>query len=327
MNIGIIGAGFFGEVHAQALQQIDGLRLVAASRSNEQALKQFVDRYGGRPYLSHQELLADPDVEAVVIATPHATHAEIAVAAALAGKHILLEKPMAHDLAGCERILGAVAAAGVKLALGHVTHFSRAYRIAKEIIESGEVGAPVTGVSTMQKQWLEPNRRSWHLDRDEGGGMLLTGGLHAIDRLTWLIGQRATSVSAEVTMRFHEQRADDASVLFIRYEGGATGVVFSIGYATGAPRHDTEVVCTNGMLRIDSVQGVWIGQNEELRHVPGSGSQSWLDDALVDQWRAFQTSVEDDAPPAVSGEFGLQIMKIVFAAEESTTTRTECAIQ
>lgn len=327
MNIGIIGAGFFGEMHAQALQEINELHLVAASRSNEQALKQFVDRYGGRAYSSYLDLLADPAVEAVVIATPHATHAEIAVAAARAGKHILLEKPMAHDLASCERILEAVDTAGVTLALGHVTHFSRAYRIAKEMIESGEVGTPVTGVSTMQKRWREPNRRSWHLDRGQGGGMLLTGGLHAVDRLTWLLGQRATSVSAEVTMRFHEQQADDAGVLFIRYEGGATGVVFSIGYATGAPRHDTEIVCTNGILRIDSVEGVWIGQDEELRHVPGSGSQTWMDSALVDQWRAFQTSVETEAPPAVSGEFGLHIMKIVFAAEESTRTRTECAIR
>lgn len=326
MNIGIIGAGFFGEKHAQALQQLDDLRLVAACRSNEEALKQFVDRYGGRPYLSYLELLSDPGVDAVVIATPHATHDEIAVAAARSGKHILLEKPMAPDLASCERILESVRAAGVKLALGHVTHFSRAYRTAKEILESGEVGIPVAGLSTMRKRWHEPNRRSWHLDRDQGGGVLLTGGVHAIDRLTWLMGTEATSVSGQVTMRFHEQRADDVGVLFIRYQGGATGVVFSIGYANGAPRHDTEIVCTNGILRVDSVGGVWIGQDEEMRHVPDSGSPTWMNAALVDQWRAFQRTVESGAPPAVSGEFGLHIMKILFAAEESTRTQTEHVI-
>lgn len=326
MNIGIIGAGFFGEMHAQALQQLDDLRLVAACRSNEVALQQFVERFGGRPYPSYRELLADPRVDAVVIATPHATHAEIAVAAARAGKHILLEKPMAPDLTGCERILEATNAAGVKLALGHVTHFSRAYRIAKELIEGGEVGTPVTGLSTMRKRWQEPNRRSWHLDRDQGGGMLLTGGVHVIDRLTWLVGQPAASVSGQVSMRFHEQRADDAGVLFIRYQGGATGVVFSIGYANGSPRHDTEVVCTNGVLRVDSVEGVFVGQEEELRHVPESGSQTWLDDALVDQWRAFHASVETDALPAVTGEFGLHIMKIAFAAEESSRTGAEVGV-
>lgn len=326
MNIGIIGAGFFGEKHAQALEQLDDLHLVAACRGNQPALEQFVRRYGGRPYPTHEALLEDRDIDAVVIATPHATHEEIAVAAARAGKHILLEKPMAPDLGSCERILEAVHAAGVKLALGHVTHFSRAYTIAKELLDSGDVGAPVAGLSTMRKRWHEPNRRSWHLDRAQGGGVLLTGGVHAIDRLTWLMGAEATSVSGQVSMRFHDQRADDAGVLFIRYRGGGTGIVFSIGYANGAPRHDTEIVCTNGVLRVDSVGGVWVGQEEEMRHLPESGSSTWMNSALVDQWRAFQRMVELGAPPAVSGEFGLHIMKILFAAEESTRRGTEIVL-
>lgn len=326
MNIGIIGAGFFGEKHAQALAKLDSMTLVASSRTDASALQAFTKRYGGKAHVRYQDLLDDPEVEAVVIATPHATHEEIATAAARAGKHVLLEKPMAHTPAACARLLEAVRSAGVKLVLGHVTHFSRAYRLAKEIIDAGEVGEVVTGLSIMRKRWHEPNRRWWHLERAQGGGVLLTGGIHAIDRLTWLVGSGATSVSASVQTRFHDQAADDTGVLFIRYANGATGVVFSVGYAVGAPRHDTELTCTRGILRVDSVKGVEVGSDEAMRHVPDSGFAGWTDEALVEQWSAFRRTVEAGAPPAVSGEFALHVMKILFAAESSSERQEEVRI-
>ncbi len=326
MNVGIIGAGFFGEKHAQAIAHVDGLRVVAASRHDANALDDFTMRYGGTGYVDHRGLLRDEAVDAVVIATPHATHEAIAVEAALAGKHVLLEKPMATSLEACDRILDAVEQAGVTLAVGHVTQFSGAYRLAKEMLDAGELGDVVAGLSTMRKRWHEPNRRWWHLDRSEGGGVLLTGGLHAVDRLTWLAGAKATSVAARLQTRFHDQAADDAGVLFIRYANGATGVVFSIGYDDGAPRHDTELTCTKGILRVHSVEGVHVGRGETMQHVPGSGDAAWMDDALVEQWRAFQKRVEGRPSTAVTGGFARHVMEIVFAAEASSVAGTEVAV-
>ncbi len=115
LGVGIIGAGSFGERHAQALAALDDVRLVAATRTNPAALAEFTARYGGRGYTDYHALLADPAVEAVVIATPHHLHTGAVETAARAGKHILLEKPMAPTLAECDRILAAADQAGVPL--------------------------------------------------------------------------------------------------------------------------------------------------------------------------------------------------------------------
>ena len=188
IGVGLIGAGFFGEMHARALAEVPGARLVAASRRSSAALDEFCARFAVRGYRDYVDLINAPDVDAVVIAAPHHLHAKMAVQAARAGKHILLEKPMALSLDECDRILSAVAEAGVKMMVGHLNHFARAYRIAKRLLDSGEMGEVVLGTSTMSKFWFAPNRRQWHLDRAMGGGMWLTAGMHCLDRLTWLVG-------------------------------------------------------------------------------------------------------------------------------------------
>jgi len=323
LNIGIIGAGSYGAQHAAAIAELPEVRLVAACRTNRAALDEFVAQFGGRGYLDHRDLLADPDVEAVVIATPHHLHTGIAVEAARAGKHILLEKPMAPTLEECDRIIATAAESGVTLMVGHQNHFVPAYRQAKAILESGEMGEVVLGVSTMSKYWFEPNRREWHLNRATGGGMWMTAGIHCLDRLTWLIGSPVQQVSAQLSTRFHDQQADDAGLIFLRYADGAAGTVVSVGYATGAPKHLTELTCTRGMLTIDYVGGITIGRDEEWRPLPGSGSTTWMHEGLVNEWRAFLQAVEEGSEPAVSGQYARHIMAVVFAAEESSARRCE----
>lgn len=327
MNLGIIGAGFFGEKHAQAIEQIDGMRVAAASSRDAAVIERFTARYGGQPYTDYRELVRDDGIDAVVIATPHDTHEEVTVVAAQAGKHVLLEKPMAPTREACDRIQASVDAAGVTLAVGHVTQFSPAYRIAKEILVSGAMGEVVAGVSTMRKRWHEPNRRWWHLDRAVGGGVLLTGGIHAIDRLTWLVGTNVTSVSAHLQTRFHNQPADDVGVIFMRYGDATTGVVLSVGYADGSPRHDTELTCTKGILQVHSVEGVHIGRGETMQHVPDSGHGAWMDTALVEQLIAFRRKTQGETSDAVSGEFARHVMDVIFAAEASSETGMEVTVE
>jgi predicted dehydrogenase len=326
LNVGIIGAGSYGAQHAAALAELPDVRLVAACRTNRAALDEFVAQWGGRGYDDHHALLADPAVDAVVIATPHHHHTDIALAAAQAGKHILLEKPMAPTLAECDRIIAAAAEAGVKLMVGHTNHFAPAYERAKAILDSGELGEIVLGLSTMSKYWFELNRREWHLDRATGGGMWMTAGIHCLDRLTWLIGSPVQQVSAQLSTRFHAQQADDAGLIFLRYASGAAGTVVSVGYATGAPKHLTELTCTKGMLTIDYVGGVSIGRAEQWQTVPDSGSPAWMHQGLVSEWRAFVRAIVEDSEPAVSGAFARHIMAVVFAAEESSARRCEVSL-
>ena len=326
INIGIIGAGSYGAQHAEAIAAVDGVQLVAASRTTAPALNEFIARYGGTGYTDYHDLLADSAVDAVVIATPHHQHTAIVEAAARAGKHILLEKPMAPTAAECDRILAVTAAASVTLMVGHVNHFSPTYVRAKEMLDSGEMGEVVLGVSTMSKFWFESNRRGWHLDRASGGGMWLTAGIHCLDRLTWLVNSAVVSTSAQLSTRFHDQQADDVGMIFLRYASGAAGTIVSTGYASGAPKHLTELTCTRGMLNIDYTGGVMLGRDEQWRNVYTPADDDWMHAALVGEWQAFLRAVGTGETPAVSGEFARHIMDVIFAAEESSQTGREVAV-
>ena len=327
INVGIIGAGFFGEKHAAAMADTPGVQLVAASRTNEAALTEFTQRFGGQGYSNYKGLLNHEDMDAVVIATPHHLHTDIALAAAKAGKHIMLEKPMAHNLAECDQILQAVDEAGVKLMVGHINQFAPSYKVAKALIESGEVGDVVLGVSTMSKFWFEPNRRPWHLDRETGGGMWLTAGMHCLDRLTWLVASPVQSVCAQFAVRFHDQNADDVGMILLRYANGAAGTVVSTGYKYGAAKHLTELTCTKATMNIAYDEGVTVGRDEKWQLIPESVSTDWMHQALINEWQGFVKAIQDDTQTPVTGAYARHIMATAFAAEESSRLKQEVPVQ
>ena len=330
IRVGIIGAGFWGEKHAQAIAEISNVKLVAANRTNQAALEEFTRKFGGQGYIDYKDLLADPQVEAVAVATPHHKHTQIVIDAAQAGKHILLEKPMAPNLAECDQILQAVKQAGITLMAGHTNHFIAHNLLAKELLDSKEYGEPVMAIDRTLKRWWAPNRRDWHLDRELGGGMWMTIGVHNVDRITWLIGSPVQSVSAQLAISFHDQQADDNIMAFLRYENGAVANVVNVGYQTGVPIFDTEIICTKGIIRLDKFKGISIGQNEAWQDMPGNIStdkDTWMEDAMVEEWRAFLTAIETKSEPAVTGEFARHIMAVIFAAEESSRLKREVIIE
>jgi phthalate 4,5-cis-dihydrodiol dehydrogenase len=326
IGVGIIGAGHFGQKHAEALATHSDASLVAASRTNKTALEEFVSQFGGRGYQDYHALLDDKEVQAVVIATPHQLHAEIAVAAAQAGKHILLEKPLAENLPDCDWILDSARQAGVVFMAGLTNHFVPAYFAARELLASGEMGELVMAIDKTMKPWWAPNRRAWHLDRSTGGGMWMTIGVHGVDRLNWLAGSRVYCVSASITTRFHDQPADDCAMAFLKYENGIAGTVAVVGYQEGTPIFDLELVCTGGLLKVDKAKGVYIGKNNAWTHLPGSASMNWMEDALVREWQVFLEAIETHSEPPISLDFSRHVMEVLFAAEEASRLRREVKI-
>lgn len=322
-GIGIIGAGSFGENHAKAIIKTAGAELIAASRRDINELLKFSKKYNVIGYADYQELIKNHEVNAVLVATPHQEHARIAIDAASSGKHILLEKPMATSVEDCDRIIESAKTAGVTLMIGHAMQFMRSSVLAKEIIDSGELGEIIYGTGTVAKKWLAPNRRDWHRDDPTGGGMLMTAGIHYIDLLTWLCNSRVSSVRANLSTRFHKQLADDTGMIFLQYESGATGTVISTGYDSGAETFIAALTCTKGMLNIDMFGGVYIGKKDRWTHLPESVSDNTEHEALANEWKAFTEAVETNSRPQVTGEYGKHIIEICFAARESSLKKKE----
>ncbi|MER9594445.1 MULTISPECIES: Gfo/Idh/MocA family oxidoreductase [unclassified Mesorhizobium] len=323
IGIGIIGAGDFGAAHARAIREVGNTRLVASCRGNTDALERFTAEHGGRGYTDWRKLLDDKEVDAVLIASPHHLHAEMAIGAANAGKHILLEKPMAPTAAVCDAINAAVADSGVKLMVAHLMHFALPCMAARQKLEEGELGRPLIGSSWIIKLWMEHNRRDWHLRKATGGGMLLTAGIHALDRLVWLMDDDVVSVSAMLGAKFHDQEADDSALLGLRFAGGGIGQVQSVGYRTGASGYAMDLVCEQGTLRIDMDRGTMLGRDTAWTELPGSFEPNWMQNALVREWTAMRDAIADDKPVPLDGVYGRKMIAIIEAAFASNETRRE----
>ena len=325
MNVGIIGAGFIGELHGEAVRQIPGVNILGVCRTNKNELEKFALKFQAKAYQDYKSLLAEKDIDIVVIATPHHLHTDIAVEAAQAGKHIMLEKPMALTLKECDKIIDAAAKAKVKLNVGFCHRFAKAHQKAKEIIDSGEIGSLVYGIATMAKFWMEGNRRPWHLDRKTGGGMWLTAGIHCLDRLTWLMGSAITTVSGKFFTCFHDQKADDGGMVFVRYGNGTCGTIVSTGYQNGAPRHVTELTGTKGMISVE-YDSISIGKNGKWQKIENYNNEDWMSYSLLKQWREFLSSIENNTEPPITGMYARGIMEAAFAAEISSTYNTEVGL-
>ena len=323
IGIGIIGAGAFAAYHAKAIGETGGCRLVAASRRNSVELDLFTRKNRIKGYSDYRDLLKDPEVEAVLVATPHQTHARISMDAAAAGKHILLEKPMATSLIDCDRIIEAARAKAVTLMIAHSMQFMPSSRLARAIVNSGELGQIIYATGSVAKAWMTPNRRDWHLNDAVGGGMLLTVGIHYIDLLTWLYGSKVLSVRANLSSMIHNQKADDAAMVFLQYENGATAAVTSTGFESGADSFKAILTCQKGMLKIDMFGGVYLGKEGVWQHLPESSAENPEHEALTMEWKAFISGIKEDSQAMVSGEYGRHIMEICFAARESSQKKKE----
>jgi len=317
LGVGIVGAGFIGDLHAQAIRHVEGLSVVAATRRDREALDRFCKVHGASAFGDYRELIEDKRVDIVVVATPHDLHAQIAIDAARAGKAILIEKPLASTLEDCDRIVQAVSENRVTATVGFVNRYAPSYERARRLLDGGSLGEPVTGISTMAKFWMEPNRREWHLDPERGGGMWITAGIHCLDRLTWLLGSDILAVDAGFATRFHRQAADDTGMVFVRYRNGCVGTVMSIGYRRGAPRHTTEIQCVEGSLYVD-YGSVSIGVDEAWNELDRYDANAWMAEALVLEWQTLAESVRAGTQPALTVEYGRHIMAAALAAKKSS---------
>jgi phthalate 4,5-cis-dihydrodiol dehydrogenase len=326
IGVGIAGAGHFAAQHVRALAAFPDLRLVAVSAGGREAAEAFAASHGGRARGDWRHLLDDPAVDVVLVTTPHHLHAPIAIAAAGAGKHVLVEKPMASNFADCIAMARAAAQGGVCLLVAHVMRFVRPCLAAREIVAAGTLGRPLLGRSAMMKRWMEANRRPWHLSAETGGGMLLTAGIHALDRLVWLMDAPVESVAAMSGNLFHDQPVPDADLLLLRFAGRALGMLASTGYRDGTMINDTEIVCEAGTLRLDLETGVSVGQGGQWTSVPGSTEPDWLLRGLEREWRAMRSAICDGTPPAVGAADAAALVACIETAQAAAAARREISV-
>jgi predicted dehydrogenase len=312
---GLIGCGDIAAKRvAAALRDGAGSALVAVARARTELAAEFAKRHGARRWHADwRDVLRDPEVDAVYVATPVRLHAEQAVAAAEAGKHVLCEKPMAVDVPACERMVRAARDHRVRLGVAYYRHLYPVIARLRALLASGEIGRPVLA----QAQAFEPfaptaeHPRAWLLRKAEsGGGPMMDFGCHRIEVLLDLLGPVAEVRGFPANVRFPERDVEDTCVAHLSFRGGAQAVL-TVTHAAFERRDTLEVLGTEGsaqvpvlnegLLRIVTAAGT-----REERHPPAAN----LHQPLVED---FVAAVREGRDPAVTGEAGLEVSRALAA--------------
>jgi UDP-N-acetyl-2-amino-2-deoxyglucuronate dehydrogenase len=227
VGVGILGAGGIARAHARAYRALpDRCRLVAVADVVSEAAESFARELGGgvAAYADPQALLARQDVDLVSVCTPPFTHAPLALEALRAGKHVLVEKPMATGLDECDVMLEAAERVGRTLAVVHQNRFRPEFLRLKALVDGGHLG-PLDYVGVHCLWWRGPRyyERWWRGTWDrEGGGALLNHAIHALDLLVWIAGL-PEEVDARLATRAHPVEVEDLAVALLRFSNGALG--------------------------------------------------------------------------------------------------------
>ena len=311
INWGLIGAGDIVRRRvAPALIDSPSCDIVAVSRGRPELAAAFAADVGARRwYPRWEELVVDPDVECVYIATPVSLHAAQTIAAAEAGKHILCEKPMAMTAGECDRMIAACRAHGVRLGIAYYRHFYPALVRVKEILASGEVGQPVFAqMNAFERFDPAPDYpRGWLLDPVmAGGGPMMDFGCHRIEVLLNLFGTVRRTAAVVANVAFARAVEDTAAVL-LQFDRGPCAAV-AVTHAAHDRLDTLEVFGTNGSIHIDELNAgslrIRTGDRSRVESHPPAAN---IHRPLVDD---FVEALRTDREPAVTGEIGRTVAAI-----------------
>ena len=230
IRIGVIGLGRAFTLMLPTFQRDARVNLVAACDPMEVARSQFVRDFAGRAYASADALCADADVELVYIATPHQFHAEHVALAAVAGKHVLLEKPMAIALADCTAMIAEMQVANRSMIVGHSHSFDAPVLKAREIVDSGVVGDVRMIQALNYTDFLFRPRRPEELRTEDGGGVIHNQAAHQIDVVRLLGGGLVRSVRAHTGQWDAARPTEGAYSALLKFENGAFANLTYSGY-------------------------------------------------------------------------------------------------
>jgi predicted dehydrogenase len=323
LGVAIFGAGRAGHGHARAVAETAGTRLIAVFDADRERAEAFAETHGCEPYTDSDAVLLREDVSIVTIALPNFLHERATVAAASAGKHIFLEKPMADTVEECDRMLAAVNRAGVHLLVGHSQRYFASTVRARELLQGGTLGEPVFATDTWYKAFGIEARLPWFLDRAAGGGMWLMNGAHMLDRTCWVLDSSVASIRAWVGSPFHGLSADDASMAFVQLRNGLRATLAHTGYRSrGVDQCQVEVTCTEGMLRFDSYSNQ-LAVDHDGAYEPISVERV---DPFTEELRNLVRTIRGEDTLRVAPSWGRHIVEVLLAAEESSRSGREVSV-
>ncbi len=325
LGIGLIGCGGMGRSLGRQLIHVEGARLVGMADPSAESREKAQSELNAPAYGDAEELLAQPGIDAVLVASPpylHREHAELVIGH---GKHLFLEKPMAPSTSECNAIIAAAEQAKIQLMIGQVLRYYPTWSHVLELVKAGEVGAPtavtITRVSPGWAGWPQP----WRNRLDQCGGLLMEVNAHEIDFMCQ-IGGDVTRVYAEADHIGTEDPSDYPNLCFIslRFANGAVGLLHTSTVSalqdisgkvqgTEGTIFYTDGFGPNGQIR-------WARRDAEAKSIRVGELQTTHEQPVRKELRLFVEAVRGGTPVPVTAREGRRNVRIAEAAYESART-------
>ena len=335
LGFAIVGTGMISRFHAKALKEVRGAKLVACFDRIGAAAEKFGRETKCKPYSDLKKMLDDDRVDVVSVCTPSGAHLEPAVAAAKAGKHVVVEKPLEITTRRCDRIIDACEKHGVKLATIFPSRFHTSSVALKKAVDAGRFGRMTLGDAYVK--WYRPQeyydsgawRGTWKLD---GGGALMNQAIHAVDLLLWLMGPVAKVQANAGTLAHKRIEVEDVVTAIVTFKSGALGVIEAStavypGYLKRIELHGMEgtaVLEEEELVKWDFAKrgrgDAAVRKAMEQANVTGGGASDPSaigHQAHAKLFKDFVSAVTNDRPPAIDGHEGRRSVELITAIYKS----------
>ncbi|MCP4762290.1 MAG: Gfo/Idh/MocA family oxidoreductase [archaeon] len=337
IKVGIIGSGFIAEHHAEAYSQLSNVEIIGISSVLEDEAKKFMGKYNilGEPLKDYKDLLK-MDCEAVSICLPNFLHKEVAIAALLAGKHILIEKPLARTVSEGKEILDAAKKSGKSVFYCENNMYAPSFSKVKEIIEQGALGDIYMGRG--KEQHSGPHS-DWFYKKDKsGGGSLLDLGIHDIACLVWFMNCDVREVFCQIITTLPDRgdfgvcEVEDNAIGILYFQNGAQVTIEESWTAPGGYDMKFELYGTKGQIIVDPCRMTPLVVYSEKGYgyavEKASSTSGWTYPVPLEGFtfgypqeiKHFINCIITGEKPLTDGKYGLKILQIVEAMYKSANT-------
>jgi myo-inositol 2-dehydrogenase / D-chiro-inositol 1-dehydrogenase len=334
LGVGLIGTGFVTDLHAESFKRVPRARVLAVAGTSDEKAQRFAADHGIPDGVGdYRRLLERDDIDMVAIGVPNDLHREIVVAAAEAGKQVVIEKPLARTLADADAMIEACDSAGVKLMYAELICFAPKYVRAKQLIEEGAFGR-VFSVKHGEQHFGPHSDWFWDGERS-GGGVMMDMGCHGAEITRWMLGKpEVESVAATLGTFVHGGRTevDDHAVVTIRYEGDRLGLIETSWAKPGGMQDSIEIIGSEGVTYADLLRGSSLltfsdgGYGYAVEKAPET--KGWTHTIYEEAWNYgipqemehFTACVLDGLEPEETGRDGRVSLEVIYAAYRSAAT-------
>lgn len=314
VRVGCLGMGWWSDVLADAIKRSGKLRIVSCYTRSEDKRQAFAAKYGCKPAPSFEAMLEDRSVEAIINTTPNNIHCETTCAAARAGKHVFLDKPIANTIADARALTRACREAGVVLALGYQRRRESHFRWIREQIDGGVFGRLVNAEANISRDRLGKfDLSSWRYTA-EGmpGGVMLQIGIHYTDVLTYLMGPIVAVRGALAQLVLPGENPDVAS-LILEHENGALSTLNAC-YASASEYYLMNIYGKEATAYYDLHNGLRVLRRGTNRVDPVPCEKN---DTIVEELEEFAAAVRGEGQPEMDGEKATASLAVLLAGIRS----------